>query len=126
MNRTANPFLIIGALGGMTGVILGAFGAHALKPLLGQQMFEVYHIGVEYQFYHALALLLVGMLSSSHDGRALRLAGWSFSAGIALFSGSLYLLATTGIHWLGVLTPFGGIAFLLGWGALIRAVWPSR
>jgi uncharacterized membrane protein YgdD (TMEM256/DUF423 family) len=78
----------------------------------------VFHTGVQYQAIHSLALLAVGLLTERIPGTSLRLAGWAFASGILLFSGSLYILATTDISWLGMVTPFGGLAFLLGWGSL--------
>ena len=87
-------------------------------------LLEVFRTGVDYQALHALALLAVGLIGgrAGHD-RALQLAGWSFASGILLFSGSLYVMALTDIRWLGAITPFGGAAFLIGWGAL---AWYAR
>ena len=118
MDRT---FLFVGALMGGVGVGLGAFGAHALKARLSADMLAVYETGVRYQMYHALALLVVGLLMTRTGGRALVVAGWSFTAGILLFSGSLYALTLTGITTLGAITPIGGVAFLIGWAALAVA-----
>lgn len=111
-------FVLIGAICGLLAVALGAFAAHALKGLLSAGLLEVFRTGVEYQGMHALALLVVGLLGRDRAGAALNLAGWAFAVGILLFSGSLYLLALTDARWLGAVTPFGGSAFLLGWGAL--------
>ncbi len=118
----ARLFLLIGAVYGLLGVALGAFGAHALRSRLSPEMLAVYHTGVEYQFYHAFALLAVGLLALQRCPPGLPLAGWCFAAGVLLFSGSLYLLALTGTRWLGAVTPLGGLLFLVGWGALIWAV----
>ncbi len=118
MDRT---FLFVGALMGGVGVGLGAFGAHALKARLSSDMLAVYETGVRYQMYHALALLVLGLLMTRTEGRALVVAGWSFTAGILLFSGSLYALTLTGITTLGAITPIGGVAFLIGWAALAVA-----
>ena len=112
-------FILLGALNGFLAVAFGAFAAHGLKPLLSSGLLEVFQTGVEYQGLHALALLAVGLLGGvARQQGALRLAGWAFATGILLFSGSLYLLALTDTGWLGAITPFGGTAFLLGWGAL--------
>lgn len=118
-----NLFLRIGSLMGFMAVALGAFAAHGLRPFLEPRSFETFETAVRYQFYHALAILLVAVLS--HFGRkgALRLAGWAFTVGIFLFSGSLYALSTRELHqisvgWLGPITPLGGLCYLLGWGAL--------
>jgi len=111
-------FIFLGAINGFLAVAFGAFAAHALKNLLSAGLLEVFQTGVEYQAMHALALLAVGLLGRDGRSRALKLAGWAFATGILLFSGSLYILALTDIRWLGAITPFGGTAFLLGWGAL--------
>ena len=118
----ARLFLLIGAAYGLLGVAFGAFGAHALRSRLTPELLAVYHTGVEYQFYHAFALLAVGLLMLLRPAPALPLAGGCFALGVLLFSGSLYLLALSGLRWLGAVTPLGGLLFLAGWGALIRAV----
>jgi uncharacterized membrane protein YgdD (TMEM256/DUF423 family) len=121
--NAARIFLLLGAIYGLLGVAGGAFGAHALKSRLTPEMLAVYHTGIEYQFYHALALLAVGLLILLRPVPGLPLAGWCFAAGVLLFSGSLYLLALTGVRWLGAITPAGGLLFLAGWVALIWVVW---
>lgn len=118
MDRT---FIFIGALMGFLGVGLGAFGAHGLKARISPDMLAVFETGVRYQMYHALALLVVGLLMPRLEGRAVVVAGWSFTAGILIFSGSLYALALTGVTTLGAITPIGGVAFLAGWVALALA-----
>ena len=118
MDRT---FMFIGALMGFVGVGLGAFGAHALKGRLSPDMLAVFETGVRYQMYHALALLGIAALMTRSEGRAVLVAGWSFTAGILIFSGSLYALALTGVTMLGAVTPIGGVAFLIGWAALAIA-----
>lgn len=118
MDRT---FVMIGALAGVVGVALGAFGAHGLRGRLSPEMLAVFETGVRYQMYHALALLALGALGTAIGGRLLTIAGWSFTAGIVLFSGSLYLLALTDIRMLGAITPLGGVAFLVGWACLAIA-----
>ena len=113
--------MFVGALMGFVGVGLGAFGAHALKGRLSPDMLAVFETGVRYQMYHALALLATAALMSRSEGRAVLVAGWSFTAGILIFSGSLYALAFTGVTILGAVTPIGGVAFLIGWAALMIA-----
>ena len=113
--------MFIGALMGFVGVGLGAFGAHALKGRLSPEMLAVFETGVRYQMYHALALLATAALMTRSEGRAVLVAGWSFTAGILIFSGSLYALALTGVTILGAVTPIGGLAFLIGWAALTIA-----
>jgi len=102
---------------GLTGVALGAFGAHALKARLGPELLEVFRTGVFYQLVHAVALLAVAGIRDRL--RAPRATTWLFSAGIVIFSGSLYALALSGIRGWGAVTPLGGLAFLAGWTTLI-------
>ena len=118
MDRT---FLLVGALAGIVGVALGAFGAHGLRGRLSPDMLAVFETGVRYHMYHALALLLTAAIMGRVEGRVVAAAGWFFTAGIVLFSGSLYLLAATGITLLGAITPLGGVAFLIGWACLAVA-----
>lgn len=119
---TAKLFLATGCIAALLAVALGAFGAHALKTRIAPELLSVYHTGVEYHFYHALGLILVGLAASQlSDSIWLRGAGWAMLAGILLFSGSLYLLALTGLRWLGAITPFGGVAFLAAWGLFAAA-----
>ena len=115
MDRT---FLLIGALAGFLAVAFGAFGAHALRSRLSPEMLAVFETGVRYQMYHALALLLVATIIPRLGGWLVITSGWLFTAGIVLFSGSLYLLALTGVTVLGAITPIGGLAFLAGWACL--------
>jgi uncharacterized membrane protein YgdD (TMEM256/DUF423 family) len=119
----ARTFFLAGALAGLVGVAFGAFGAHGLRGRLSPEMLAVFETGVRYQMYHALALILTGAMMDRGvvTGRAIAAAGWLFLAGIVLFSGSLYLLAVTGITVLGAITPIGGVAFLLGWACLAIA-----
>ncbi len=114
----ARLFLAIGAAGGFFSVLLGAFAAHALKGLISPGLLEAFQTGVHYQAIHSLALLVVGLLLERSPHARLRWAGWAFATGILLFSGSLYLMAAIDIRWLGMITPLGGTAFLLGWGVL--------
>lgn len=126
MNGRALLFARMAALFGATGVALGAFGAHGLKKALagnprGPDLLAAFETGCRYQMLHALALFGVALLIASHPGRAARTAGWLFTAGILLFSGSLYLLSGLGWKWLGPVTPLGGLSFIAGWIALLVA-----
>jgi uncharacterized membrane protein YgdD (TMEM256/DUF423 family) len=118
MDRT---FLLLGAVAAFLGVALGAFGAHGLRARLSPEMLAVFQTGVQYQMYHALALILTAAAMAHYSGWLVRTAGWCFAAGIVLFSGSLYLLAVTGVTILGAITPLGGLAFLAGWACLAFA-----
>lgn len=117
-------FLLIGALLGGTGVLLGAFGAHALKATLGPDHAGTWDTAVTYQMSHALAIVLVALLQRALPHTVLpTTAGWLFLAGVLLFSGSLYALALGGPRWLGPVTPLGGVAFVAGWSCLAIAGW---
>jgi uncharacterized membrane protein YgdD (TMEM256/DUF423 family) len=107
--------LTIAAISGMLAVVLGAFGAHSLKKIISPEMLEVYKTGVQYQFYHTFALFTVGILIHFNPSKTLKWSANLFMIGIVLFSGSLYALATSGIKILGIITPFGGVAFIAGW-----------
>ena len=116
MDRT---FLLIGAVLGFLGVAFGAFGAHALRNRLSADMLAVFETAVRYQMYHVFAILIVAAaIGHIGNARMLVIAGWCFTAGVALFSGSLYALALTGTGVLGAITPFGGLLFLAGWASL--------
>ena len=123
--------IIIASVFGILAVILGAFGAHALKSLLDPAGLVVWKTAVSYQFYHTLALLFISLLPAS-KGRAGSIAAWFFSLGILLFSGSLYLISTKEIlnisqlSVLGPLTPIGGLFFILGWISLISIAMKSK
>ncbi|RTZ58690.1 MAG: DUF423 domain-containing protein [Gammaproteobacteria bacterium] len=124
MNKSSLTF---GTLFAFLAVALGAFGAHGLKTMLTPQALAVWHTAVQYQMFHALALLIIGLLARFlSDARMLVWAVRSMIIGVVLFSGSLYVLALTGIGKLGMITPFGGIAFLLGWLFLLVAVWNAE
>lgn len=113
--------LLVGAVAGFIGVGFGAFGAHGLRGRLPAEMLAVFETGVRYQMYHALAILVAAAGVGFTENRLFRTAGWLFAVGIVLFSGSLYALALTGVTMLGIVTPFGGLAFLVGWACLIVA-----
>ncbi|VVQ36514.1 hypothetical protein PS943_04812 [Pseudomonas fluorescens] len=116
-------FLMLAAFFGFTGVALGAFAAHGLKSRLTSEYLAIFHTGVTYQLVHTLALLGIALLATQIPGRLITWAGASFVVGILLFSGSLYLLTMTGVSKLGIITPFGGLAFLVGWFCLGLAAW---
>tara|TARA_A100001388_G_C28725884_1_gene478879 strand:- start:589 stop:957 length:369 start_codon:yes stop_codon:yes gene_type:complete len=107
--------LIAGSLLSMLSVVLGAFGAHYLKNTLNDYSLSVFQTGVLYQFFHSIGILVLVLLSKSINNLNLDLSIWFFTLGIILFSGSLYLLAITGLKWLGAITPIGGMFFILGW-----------
>lgn len=115
----APVFLLLSALCGFTSVALGAFAAHGLRERLEPALLAVFQTGVQYQMYHALALLGIALwLRTVGSNFWLSAAGWLFILGVVLFSGSLYALAFGAPRWLGPVTPLGGLCFLLGWAAL--------
>lgn len=135
---TAWTWIRIGAILGALAVGIGAFGAHGLRGKFDRdvaeslrtraeadRLLEVYETGVRYHIVHALALVAVGLVGavSRRHGGGLDAAGWLFLAGVVLFSGSLYALTLSGVRWLGAVTPFGGVALILGWLAL---AWSAR
>ena len=119
-------FVVLGAMNAGISVAAGAFGAHGLKAVLAPDMLAVFETASRYQMYHGLALLVVGMMGTRVSARPLALAGWCFVAGSVLFSGSLYVLALSGIRWLGAITPLGGAAFLAGWIAVAWSAWTGK
>ncbi|WP_348766197.1 DUF423 domain-containing protein [uncultured Salinisphaera sp.] len=115
--------LVAGSLYGLIGVLLGAFGAHALAARLSADMQAIWHTAVQYQFYHALALLAVGLLArQGMTGAGVATATVCFAVGTLIFSGSLYVLAFSGIRWLGAITPIGGVLLIVGWAALLWSI----
>lgn len=109
-------FVMLGAINMALGVILGAFGAHGLQKIISPDMLQVFQTGVQYQIYHALGLLMVAVLLIPYpNASGLRTGGWIMFAGIILFSGSLYLLALTGMKFFGPITPIGGMCFIVAW-----------
>lgn len=116
-------FFGLGALFAGLSVASGAFGAHALRERLSPEMLAIFETGSRYEMYHGLALLAVAAAVGRWPDGMAATAGWCFVAGIILFSGSLTVLALTGIRWLGAITPLGGIAFLVGWAALVWTAW---
>lgn len=113
-------FLAIASIFGGLSVAAGAFASHALKDKLSERALEIFETADRYQMYHALALLLVALLINQTESSqpSLVIAGWAFIIGIVVFSGSLYALSLTDIKVLGAITPLGGLAFIIGWGAL--------
>jgi len=125
----SKPILMTASILLALAVAIGAFGAHGLKAHLSTEMMQIYKTGVEYHFYHALGLLLIGILSISMPSGLLNWSAILLTIGIIMFSGSLYVLAITGIKWLGAITPLGGLSFIAGWVLLFVTVWkkmPSR
>jgi uncharacterized membrane protein YgdD (TMEM256/DUF423 family) len=115
----AKIFLMAASISGFLAVAIGAFGAHGLKQKISEEMMAVYQTGVQYHFYHTLALLGVGILLQQFPhSLALKVSGWGMLLGMLVFSGSLYLLALSGTRWLGAITPIGGLALLVAWLAL--------
>jgi uncharacterized membrane protein YgdD (TMEM256/DUF423 family) len=111
----SNLFIGLGALSAFISVAAGAFGAHALKQVLDTDMLAVYHTAVDYQFFHSIGLIVIGILHKVSPRQSHSFSASAMLAGIILFSGSLYILSTTGIKWLGMITPAGGICFLAAW-----------
>lgn len=122
----ARLFLLLAAFSGFTSVALGAFAAHGLRHQLSPESLAVFQTGVQYQQLHTLVLLAVASLLQRQAGRLLTLSGGFFVAGMLLFSGSLYALTLTGFGKLGIITPLGGVAFMLGWLLLGIFVWRQR
>ncbi|MDZ7736744.1 MAG: DUF423 domain-containing protein [Gammaproteobacteria bacterium] len=120
---SAKIILLVGAVNGGLCVILGAFGSHALQSRLTPEMSGIWSTAVQYHFYHALGLLLLGTLALHWPASGLlRTSAWLMLAGIVLFSGSLYLLALTGSRWLGAITPLGGAALIAAWVVLCLSI----
>lgn len=113
-------FVILGAINALLSVALGAFGAHGLEGKLTEKYLETWETGVRYQMYHALGLLIIGILIGKYPTSSLlNWTGWLMFAGIIIFSGSLFILCLSGIRQLGMITPIGGFAFIISWFLLI-------
>jgi len=126
MHSTAKLLILLGAVAGAAGVVLGAFGAHALKARLAPDLLAAWQTAVQYHFWHALGLVAIGILALHLPASAaLKWAGWLMVAGLVLFSGSLYALALTGVRTLGAVTPVGGLAWIAAWVLLAVAVLKS-
>ncbi len=119
-------FLITGAFIAALSVLLGAFGAHYLKNVLSIDGLQIFESAVRYQFYHAFALIIVGLLYKDFGGKYLNYSGKFFIAGIILFSGSLYILcAASTMRWIGAITPLGGLCFIVGWSLIVVGVFKT-
>lgn len=125
--KHSKQLLITGSVFMALAVCFGAFGAHIVQDMLTPDRFEVYKTAVEYQFYHAIGLLLLGCITMHIEPKKWILwSGYAFVTGILIFSGSLYILTLTDTGWLGAITPFGGFAFILGWIFLIVGILRSE
>lgn len=122
----SKQLIIIASIFGFLAVALGAFGAHGLESALSEKAMHRYQTAVDYQFYHALALFGTGLLFRHHTNQYLRISAYALIVGILLFSGSLYAYALTGIGKLGMITPLGGLAFLVAWASLAIGVLRSK
>lgn len=118
-------WLVLGAANAFLAVAAGAFGAHGLKSILDPEMLEIFQTGARYQMYHALGLIAVAFLGRLRASAWADGAGYAFTAGILLFTGSLYVLALTRIKTFGAITPFGGLGFLAGWVMFGIAAWDA-
>ncbi|MCK6455234.1 MAG: DUF423 domain-containing protein [Phycisphaerae bacterium] len=114
-------WLLVSAVNGLVAVAAGAFGAHALKDRLPAPDLAIFETGARYQMYHALALLAVAWLADRAPSPLVTAAGWAFTIGCVIFSGSLYALTLSGLRWLGAITPIGGVGLMLGWLLLAAA-----
>lgn len=114
-SNTVNLIIALGALNAFLAVASGAFAAHGLKDVLSAESLNTFRTAADYQMMHGIGLILIGLLSKHEKNRCNIAAAWFMLSGILLFSGSLYTLATTGIKWLGIITPFGGVCFLIAW-----------
>lgn len=121
-SSTSRNLLALGVIMAFLSVALGAFGAHAMKQFLSAERLQVWQTAVDYQFYHALGLVLIGLIYQHQPGKIFRLSGWIMLTGMLIFSGSLYLLCLTDTGWLGAITPLGGTALLLSWLTLFAGI----
>ncbi len=123
---TPTRWFALGCVLAGAGIALGAFGAHGLRSRIPAERLAVYETGVRYHLVHALALLAVAWSAERLPARPTEAAGWLFTAGVLVFSGSLYALAISGIRWLGAITPIGGVCFLSGWAILAWTAFRAR
>ena len=122
----AKLLLALGSINALLVVLIGAFGAHGLKARLTVENMAVFQTGVQYHFYHAVGLILLGLIALQIPiSPYLRWSGWLMLVGIILFSGSLYTLSITNIRWLGMITPFGGLTFIIAWLLLTIGIMKS-
>ncbi len=116
-------WIMIGAMSGFLSVVFGAFGGHVLKEMLSPKALSIYLIAVQYQMYHSIALIGLGLWAAQNLGTNTFFCGLAFTFGVVVFSGSLYTLALTDVKWIGMLTPIGGAAFLAGWIGFAFLAW---
>lgn len=122
--KNMKPFAIIGSILALLGVAIGAFGAHGLEDKISEDMLANYQTGAQYQMYHALGLLLIGLIADKlSSSKLIRAAGWLLTVGVVIFSGSLYILSISGNKTFGAITPIGGVCFIIGWACLAIAIW---
>lgn len=119
------PWVFLASIFGFLAVALGAFGAHALEGKISARGLEIWQTAVQYQMFHTVALLGLGLWATAHPWMPTGAPGWLFTGGILVFSGSLYALALTDVKWLGAVTPVGGVAFLLGWISFGVLAWKA-
>lgn len=120
-------FISLGAINALLCILLGAFGAHGLKQMLSPDMLTVFQTGVQFHFYHAIGLMIIGIvLLHFNKSKLITTSGWLMFTGIVLFCGSLYVLSMTGMRQLGMLAPFGGTAFMIAWGMLAYGVLKAK
>jgi uncharacterized membrane protein YgdD (TMEM256/DUF423 family) len=124
--NTVNLIISLGAFNAFLAVAAGAFAAHGLKDILSADYLGVFRTAADYQVMHGIGLILIGLLSQQEKSRCNIAAAWFMLIGIVLFCGSLYTLAITGIKWLGIITPFGGVCFLIAWLTLAFSYLPNR
>ncbi len=114
-------WIVLGAISAGLSVVLGAFGAHALKARIAPESLVTFEIGVRYQMYHAIGLILLGLVAIKIDNVAIKIAGVTLFAGMLIFSGSLYGVSLLDQRWLGMIAPIGGLLLIIGWFALAWA-----
>lgn len=122
MNTLTQKFIIFGAIMMALSVAIGAFGAHMLKPSFDAYSLAIFNTGVAYQFYHSLGLFIIAFCLHVKQNRQIKLAGYIMLGSIFIFSGSLYILAISGIKWLGAITPIGGSGFIVAWILLVLGI----
>jgi uncharacterized membrane protein YgdD (TMEM256/DUF423 family) len=118
-------FFLFGALSALVGVGAGAFGAHGLKCRLDPEKLSIFEVGVRYQMYHAFALIAAAWSQAKGRSKLVTIGGWMFVVGTVIFSGSLDMPSMTDEKWLGMITPFGGLAFIAGWACIAWAAWKA-
>ena len=123
---TNRALILVGAILGLSGVILGAVGVHALRDILDAKALVTFETGVTFQMYHSLALLAVGLLAGQWKTGLIKLSGILFTVGILVFSGSLYILAVTGIGVFGAIAPLGGMSLIAAWASLVMSAIRQR